>query len=191
MHLGITNEDFEGETKLISYVKERCLTPDESKRLIKELETVDLKYKIIVHLAIMLGLRRSEILGIKWSDIDFDKCTVSICQSSLQVCNVVYVEGYLKNTYSHRKIYMPKTTMELLKDYRKESLKYNKDIISTLNLKPNQTFLVNKYKMQSKYFKTEELETILQELINLDYNYKIGNIDINIGLESILCRYCS
>ena len=36
-----------------------------------------------------------------------------------------------------------------------------------------------------------ELETILQELINLDYNYKIGNIDINIGLESILCRYCA
>ena len=30
-----------------------------------------------------------------------------------------------------------------------------------------------------------------EELINLDYNYKTGLIDLNIGLESILCRYCS
>ena len=29
------------------------------------------------------------------------------------------------------------------------------------------------------------------ELIDLDYNYKIGLIDLNVGLESILCRYCS
>lgn len=111
----------------VAHVKERCLTYEEAFRLIDALNEVDLKYQLIVHFGIAGGLRRSEILGIKWSDIDFDKCTVSICQSSLQVCNVGYVEGDLKNTYSHRKIYMPKTTIELLKDYRKESLKYNKD----------------------------------------------------------------
>lgn len=67
----------------------------------------------------------------------------------------------------------------------------NRNIATELNLKPNQTFLVNKYKSQSKYFSVLELKTILNELINLDYNYKIGKIDLNIGLESILCRYCS
>lgn len=71
------------------------------------------------------------------------------------------------------------------------SLKYNKDIISSLNLKPNQTFLVNKYKMQAKYFKETELKNILQDLRNLDYQYKIGQIDLQIGLETILCKYCS
>ena len=69
--------------------------------------------------------------------------------------------------------------------------KENKNIAIELNLKPNQTFLVNKYKTQSKYFESGELQTILQELSDLDYNYKIGKIDLNIGLESILCRYCS
>ena len=67
----------------------------------------------------------------------------------------------------------------------------NKNVAIELNLKPNQTFLVNKYKTQSKYFESKELQVILQELINLDYSYKIGKIDLNIGLESILCRYCS
>lgn len=69
----------------------------------------------------------------------------------------------------------------------KLAIKYNKDIASSLNLKPNQMFLVNKYKMQAKEFQTEELRKIIQELEDLDYKYKIGLIDINIGLESIIC----
>ena len=71
------------------------------------------------------------------------------------------------------------------------ALKYNKDIISSIDLKPNQTFLVNKYKMQSKYFKESELKDILQNLRDLDFKYKNGLIDLQIGLEAILCRYCS
>lgn len=91
------------------------------------------------------------------------------------------IQKILITLYNHcKKIYTVKLAEE-----------QNRNIATELNLKPNQIFLVNKYKTQSKYFKTVELETILHELINLDYNYKIGNIDINIGLESILCRYCS
>ena len=73
----------------------------------------------------------------------------------------------------------------------KIALKYQKDIIQCLKLKPNQTFLVNKYKMQAGYFKENELKNIVKALIDLDYNYKNGLIDLQIGLESILCRYCS
>ena len=67
----------------------------------------------------------------------------------------------------------------------------NKDVATSLNLKANQMFLVNKYKIQAKGFKTSELRKIIQELEDLDYKYKIGLIDINVGLESILCAYCS
>ena len=68
--------------------------------------------------------------------------------------------------------------------------KNNRNLTDALNLKPNQAFLVSKYKVQAGYFKEKELRKILEELINLDSNYKIGLIDINVGLESILCRYC-
>ena len=60
-----------------------------------------------------------------------------------------------------------------------------------MKLKPNQLFLTSKYKMQASYFTKREIEQILEEFIDLDANYKVGLIDINIGLESILCRYCS
>jgi len=67
--------------------------------------------------------------------------------------------------------------------------KYNKDIGETLNLKPNQMFLITKYKKQATYFKEEELKKILYALINLDYKCKQGLIDINVGLEAILACY--
>lgn len=69
--------------------------------------------------------------------------------------------------------------------------KLGKDALTSLNLKPNQTFLLGKYKTQAKYFNELELRVILQKLTDLDYNYKIGNIDLDIGLQSILCTYCS
>lgn len=75
--------------------------------------------------------------------------------------------------------------------FTKIAIKEKLNIAESLKLKPNQTFLVNKYTMQSKYFKEEELKALLQEFIDLDYKVKTGVIDINIGLESILCRYCS
>ena len=77
-----------------------------------------------------------------------------------------------------KKIYLTKLSQE-----------YKLDIASSLNLKPNQMFLVSKYKRQAGYFETKELKNILKELIDLDKNYKSGIIDINVGLESILCAY--
>jgi len=67
--------------------------------------------------------------------------------------------------------------------------KYNRDILETLNLKPNQVFLIAKYKKQASFFKEAEIRKILSELINLDYKYKQGLIDINVGLEAILACY--
>ena len=70
------------------------------------------------------------------------------------------------------------------------AIKLNKDIATSIGLKPNQTFLVNKYKRSLTYFKESELRAILDELLNLDYNSKNGKIDLEIGLRSILCHYC-
>lgn len=99
--------------------------------------------------------------------------------------NLIYqkepIQKILITLYNHfKKLYIIKTVQ-----------RENGNVAECLNLKPNQMFLVTKYKTQSNYFKEEELKSIIEELINLDYNYKIGLIDLNIGLESILCRYCS
>ena len=69
--------------------------------------------------------------------------------------------------------------------------KYNEDVATAMNLKPNQLFLVSKYKIQARYFEKQELREVMEALIDLDANYKVGLISIEIGLEAILCRYCS
>ena len=105
---------------------------------------------------------------------------------ALQVLkNLIYAKEPLQKIlitlYNHfKKIY-----------FSKLALKYGKDIISSLDLKPNQTFLVNKYKTQAGYFTENELKQILQKLRDLDYEYKNGLIDLQIGMESVLCAYCS
>lgn len=69
--------------------------------------------------------------------------------------------------------------------------RYHQDVATSMNLKPNQMFLVTKYKTQARYFEELDLRKLLDEIINLDANYKIGLIDLELGLEAILCRYCS
>ena len=95
------------------------------------------------------------------------------------ILNKEPTQKILITLYNHfKKLYLTKL-----------ALKENKDIIYSLDLKQNQTFLVNKYKTQAGYFKLEELRTILKELTDLDNKYKIGLIDLDIGFESILCAY--
>ena len=105
---------------------------------------------------------------------------------ALQVLqNLIYAKEplvkILITLYNHfKKIYITKI-----------ALNTNKDLTTSLNLKPNQTFLTTKYKIQSKYFSEKDLRDILKDLCDLDYNFKSGKIDLQVGLETILCRYCS
>lgn len=97
------------------------------------------------------------------------------------ITNKEPVQKILITLYNHfKKLYIIKVAEE-----------NHQDVATAMNLKPNQMFLVAKYKTQARYFKTQELRKILEELVNLDSNYKIGLIDLQIGLEAILCRYCS
>ncbi len=90
------------------------------------------------------------------------------------------VQKILVTLYNHfKKLYFVKLAQQ-----------EKKDIVYALDLKPNQMFLVNKYKMQAGYFKTNEIRRILKELTDLDYKYKVGLIDLDVGLEAILCAYC-
>lgn len=91
------------------------------------------------------------------------------------------IQKILITLYNHfKKLYIVKISEE-----------YKKDLATSMKLKPNQMFLIAKYKAQAKYFSKEEIRKIMKELIDLDANYKQGLIDINVGLEAILCRYCS
>lgn len=105
-------------------------------------------------------------------------------KKSLEVLNnLLYakepIQKILITLYNHfKKLYITKLAKN-----------QNRNLLEVLNLKTNQTFLTTKYKMQSEYFKQEELREILQQLIELDRKSKSGLIDINIGLETIIANF--
>lgn len=70
-------------------------------------------------------------------------------------------------------------------------LSNGQNVAQNLKLKPNQTFLVSKYQNQSKFFTQDEIRNLLNEFMYIDEASKNGNLDINVGLESVLCRYCA
>lgn len=131
-----------------------------------------------------------EALSIKTLDSNIFDLTDNLgkknIQKAIEILNdLLYlkepIQKILITLYNHfKKLYIVKL-----------SEKYKKDLASAMNLKPNQTFLLSKYRTQAKYFKEQEIRNILDEMIKLDTNYKNGLIDINIGVEAILCRYCS
>lgn len=70
-------------------------------------------------------------------------------------------------------------------------LSNGQNVAQNLKLKPNQTFLVSKYQNQTKFFTQDEIRNLLNEFMYIDEASKSGNLDINVGLESVLCRYCA
>lgn len=104
-------------------------------------------------------------------------------KESLEILNnMIYakepIQKILITLYNHfKKLYITKN-----------AIKENRNIAEALNLKPNQIFLTTKYSNQCKYFTEEELRKILQSMIDLDYNYKRGIIEPEVGLQTIICN---
>lgn len=88
------------------------------------------------------------------------------------------LQGIMINLYRHfKKLYFIKLA---------EKEKNNTNIAELLDLKPNQMFLMTKYKKQASYFSEEELRIFLRRMLELEEKYKTGNIDLEIGLEVLV-----
>lgn len=86
--------------------------------LLDLLETEDTEYKTIIRLLLFTGLRRGELLGLEWSDIDFEKATLRVCRSSLYLPDRGIFEDDTKNATSNRIIKLSQTAVNDMKAYK-------------------------------------------------------------------------
>jgi len=71
--------------------------------------------------AVALGLRQGEILGLRWADVDFDVSTITVCQALQRVDGrLTFVEP--KSRRSRRTIPMPPTVARALRAHRARQL---------------------------------------------------------------------
>ena len=73
----------------------------------------------LYYLDLSTGLRRGELLGLKWSDIDFEKRTLEV-KRQIQRVNGVIQETAPKTNNAYRKILLSSETIEILKAYKEQ-----------------------------------------------------------------------
>lgn len=80
-------------------------------------QTVDDELAGLWRLAIVCGLRRGELLGLRWADIELDAATVTITTTRVAVGSEV-VEGPPKTPRARRVLPLDATTVEVLRRHR-------------------------------------------------------------------------
>lgn len=101
--------------------KEREIyTLEEAQQFLEYLEQEPTQWRVFFNLAIFGGLRRGELLGLEWKDIDFTHHMISINRSSEQTKELGIYTDTLKTKSSKRVLKMPETVMLLLKHYKAE-----------------------------------------------------------------------
>lgn len=97
-----------------------------------------LKYRLIVALAFTLGLRREEIFGLQWGDIDLEKRTLSINRAVVYVPNAGLRIKSTKTEKGTRKVPIPESTNTLLLRWRDDIIAENrkKDLPLLSPIKP-------------------------------------------------------
>jgi integrase len=88
-----------------------CYNLEQLKQLFKVVEND--RMEIVVKLAGYLGLRREEICGLKWENIDIEDGKITICIARTQAGGKTIEKG-TKNKSSYRTLYAPEDLIELL-----------------------------------------------------------------------------
>ena len=92
--------------------------PEQVAAIRDALELEPMKWKMLVHLLLITGARRGEVLGLKWDKVDFEGNRIYICNSILYSPDIGIYESTPKTERSRRYITLPAETMQLLRQYR-------------------------------------------------------------------------
>lgn len=94
------------------------LDEEQAAKMIEALEKEPMQYRIMIFLLLDSGMRRGELLGLEWKDIDFEKFTVSIRRNSVYLPGKGIFAETPKTQKSIRTIKLPEESMDMLRQYR-------------------------------------------------------------------------
>jgi integrase len=73
---------------------------------------------VLYTLAVRLGLRRGELLGLRWADIDFDTRTLKVRQQVVRMDNVYHISDTLKTPAARRTLPLTDDLVALLREHK-------------------------------------------------------------------------
>lgn len=95
-----------------------ALTQEQAKQFFSLLPSAPLEFRCMLYLFITTGLRRGELLGLQWGDMDFDNLTIEIKRNVTYTKRNGIVVDTPKTENSERTIPILSALAELLKRYK-------------------------------------------------------------------------
>ncbi|MCL6560226.1 MAG: site-specific integrase [Firmicutes bacterium] len=97
-----------------------CYDEEQTAALLAAAEAEEAKYRVLINLAVFTGLRRGELMGLEWKDIDFAAATLRVHQASQYLPGRGVFTKEPKNESSVRILALPSFLVVMLKQYKKE-----------------------------------------------------------------------
>lgn len=94
------------------------LDDEQVKQMVKCLANEPIKWKVALLLLVMTGMRRGELLGLEWQDIDWERNLLHIRRTSQVVSGIGIITKDTKNASSERIIKISDDCIDILSEYR-------------------------------------------------------------------------
>lgn len=88
----------------------------------------DIRIKTALLTLLFTGIRRGELCGLEWQDVDFENGEIKVCRSSMNVAKLGIITKEPKTVNSIREISLPSSLTLQLKEYKKWWDDYTKNI---------------------------------------------------------------
>lgn len=98
------------------------LDETQAQLLIECLQSEPLPYRAMITVLLYTGMRRGELCGLEWSDIDFDNSLIDISRTSLYLTGKGIFNDDTKTEASKRVIKIPDEAIEILREHRREQM---------------------------------------------------------------------
>jgi len=94
------------------------LDKEDARRLLTLLHEEPIKYRVMISFDLLSGLRRGELLGLRWRDVDFVAETITIAQTSMYVKGRGVFVDTPKNQASVRPLKLSRSAFIMLREYQ-------------------------------------------------------------------------
>lgn len=93
-------------------------TQEELNIMLEKLEVEPLQFKLLIHLALNTGCRRGELVGLKWSDIDYKTGILTVSRSNYKLTGDSEIKSKTTKTGKSRTIMLPPYCLEMMKQFK-------------------------------------------------------------------------
>ncbi len=94
----------------------------QAQEMLMRLQDEPLKYRAMVIVLLYTGMRRGELCGLEWSDIDFENSIIDISKTSLYLTDRGVFDDTTKTNASKRANKVPLLVINILKELRHEQI---------------------------------------------------------------------